>query len=534
MQKDSLLKGTAVLGSALIIAKFFGLIYRLILPNLVGSQVMGLYGMSYSVYAVLLTLSMAGIPIAVSKLISGYTAVNDYKGAKRVFRIAFISINATGLFFSLILFFGANYIAENITGDPRAALSLQAVAPAIFVVSLMSSFRGYFQGLQQMTKTAVSQLLEQFLRVFGIIFFAYLLLPKGEEFAAAGASFGNVIGAFIGFCYLLFCYIKTPFQGKGEISSVSIADEKAIEIVKKIFYLSFPIIIGNLIMPMMNLIDATVVVNRLTETGFSQHEATALFAYLSQYATPLIRFPGTLGMALAMSLVPAISESISKNEMEQAKRRGRLAFRFAILVGLPSSVGMFIMAEPIINLIFPGAPGASRVLMFLSPAVVFLITKYATTGILQGLGKTMIPVKNLFIGAILKLIITYLLTSIPEINVIGAALGTVIAQALAMILNYKKVKELLDVELKPGVDFIKPLLCSLIMGLVVFVTYNGMSFFISNNLAAISGIGIGVLSYSILLLILQVIGKEELYMVPRYGPPFVRLMEKVMEKIKVW
>lgn len=531
MQKESMLKGTAVLGTALIFAKFLGLIYRLILPNLVGSQVMGLYGMSYSVYAVLLTLSMAGIPIALSKLISSYTAVNDYEGAKRVFKIAFISINATGLMFTLALFLGANYIAENITGDPRASMSLQAVAPAIFVVSLMSSFRGYFQGLQQMTKTAVSQVLEQLLRVFGIIVFAYLFIPRGEEFAAAGASFGNVIGASLGLLYLLFCYMKTPIVVENKESFISYQEkEKSLDVIKKIFYLSFPIIIGNLIMPLMNLIDATVVVNRLTGAGFTQHEATAKFAYLTQYATPLIKFPGTLGMALAMSLVPAISESVSKNEILQAKRRARLAFRFALIVGFPSFFGMYLMAGPIIDLIFPTAPEASTVLKYLSPAILFIIMKFATTGILQGLGKTMIPVKNLFIGATLKLIITYILTSIPGINIMGAAIGTVLAQVLAMALNLVKVRNYLGAEVLMGSDVFRPFISSIIMAVGVLFSFKGLEVIVSQNIATIISIALGVFLYVVLLIGLKVIGKEELYMVPRYGPLIVRFLEK----IKAW
>lgn len=529
MKKDSLIKGTAVLGSALIIAKFIGLVYRLILPNMVGTQVMGLYGMAYSVYTVLLTLSMAGIPVAISKLISGYMAVNDYNGAKRVFKIAFMSITTTGLFFSFILFVGADYIATNITGDSRAYLSLKAVAPAIFVVAIMSSFRGYFQGLQQMSKTAMSQVLEQLLRVTGIILFAYLLLPMGVEFAAAGAAFGNVLGSFTGLCYLFLYYFKTPLQETGNITRVE-NEENAFNIVKKIFYLSFPIIIGNLIMPLMNLIDATVVVNRLTGAGISQYEATAMFAHLTQYANPLIMFPGTLGMALSMSLVPAISESIAQNYTEQAENRGKLAIRFAILIGLPSTIGIFILSGPIIDLIFPRDPQAAVVLRYLSPAIIFLIMKFATTGILQGMGKTMIPVKNLFIGALLKLIITFFLTSIPEINVKGAAIGTVLAHLLATGLNYKDAKKYLNFKILLVPDVIKPIVSSLGMSAAVILVFWFINMNISQNVATVISIGIGVIIYLALLVGLKVVEKSEIYMIPKYGPGFV----KFLEKVKVW
>jgi len=523
MQKDSLVKGTAVLGTSLLIAKVFGLVYRLVLPNLIGTQAMGLYGMAYAVYTVLLTLSMAGIPVAISKLISKDIATGDYSNALRVFKIAFMTMAVTGVVFSTLLFFGSTYISEHVTGDPRAYLSLRAVAPAILIVSLMSSFRGYFQGLQKMTNTAISQLLEQFIRVFGIILFAYIMLPHGEVYAAAGAAFGNVGGAFAGLIYLWWRYYKTPMPTVTQpVSGLSV--EKQIQVVKQIFYLAFPIIIGNLVMPIMNLIDATVVVNRLTLSGFSQDEATGMFAHLTQYANPIIMFPATVGMALAMSLVPAISETVAKRELAKTRFRAKTALRFSILFGLPSFLGLFLLSQQVIDLIFPRDPEASIPLLYLSPGIVFLMIKFATTGILQGLGKTMVPVKNLFIGAIFKVVITFWLTSIPGLNIRGAAIGTLIAYIIATLLNLNQVQKHVGVKFSKKEDLIKPLFATAIMGFLVMISYNFFAGLLTQNLGTLISIVVGVVVYGAVVLGLRIVTPEELMFIPKVGPKIARIL----------
>ncbi|OWZ83621.1 putative polysaccharide biosynthesis protein [Natranaerobius trueperi] len=523
MQKDSLVKGTAALSVGMLIAKVFGLIYRLILPNMIGTKAMGLYGMAYSVYTILLTVSMAGIPVAISKLISNEIAVNNYKNALKVFKTAFIAISLTGLIFSIILFFGASFFAERITGDSRAYLSLRAVAPAILLVSLMSSIRGYFQGLRKMTYTAVSQLLEQLFRVFGIILFAFLLLPYGETYAAAGAAFGNVLGAFVGLLYLSWNYFNIEFPKTDQLVPNFGSN---LEIIKQIFYLSFPIIIGNLIMPIMNLIDATVVVNRLIYSGFSQDQATTMFAHLTQYANPLIMFPGTLGMALAMSLVPVVSENYTQGDVDKLNFIANLSLRLSIIIGVPSFIGLLFLAGPIVTLIFPNDPEASIPLRYLSPVVVFLIIKFATTGILQGLEKTMVPVRNLFKGAIFKFIITFLLTSLPVLNIRGAAIGTLVSYIVATAFNLKDVRKYIHFGFSVNKDIIKPLIASIIMGCISYFTYEFLIQFIGTRFSTLMAVIIGVITYSILMLSLKVVTTSEIEFIPKVGPKIVRLLNK--------
>ncbi len=539
MQKNTMAGGAMILGTCMIIGKVFGLVYRLILPNMIGPQAMGLYGMAHSVYTILLAISMAGIPVAVSKLISSDIALGDKQGALKTFNVAFWIVTGTGLFFTLILITGAPFIATHITGDPRAYLSLQAVAPAIAAASLMSALRGYFQGLQRMTNTAISQLLEQFIRVLAILIFAYLLLPFGQIYAAAGAAFGNFVGAFIGFLYLLFRYFRTPFVSASLESSniqdqflpeTTRASDSFLQIMKHILFFSFPIIIGNLVMPVMNLIDATLVVNRLTQAGFSQGQATELFAYLNQYANPIVMFPGTLGMALAMSLVPTISESFARMDMVRLRHKAKLAIRFAVIIGFPSFIGLFFLAEPIVLLIFPNSPGAAVPLTFLAPAVLFLLLKYATTGILQGMSLTMIPVRNFAFGAAFKIMLTLWLTGIEPINIRGAAIGTLLAYFIASMLNLRKVKEKTGLLLSLKNDIGRPLLASGIMGILSLLVFIGFTGLAGERMATLIAVFFGVACYALLVFLLKVLTPQEFTYIPKIGNTVAGLAYKLEEK----
>ncbi|ACB83608.1 polysaccharide biosynthesis protein [Natranaerobius thermophilus] len=525
MEKDSLAKGTIVLGSGMVIAKIFGLVYRLILPNIIGTEAMGLYGMAYAVYTVLLTLSMAGIPVAISKIISNELSQGHYVAANDTFKVALLLLLTTGLIFTTVLYFGSTIIAHAITGDHRAELSLKAVSPAIILVSVMSALRGYFQGHLVMTYTAVSQLLEQFVRVFGILFFAYLLIPYGKIYSAAGAVFGNVVGALTGLGYLIWQYFNSKDIVKRQINNSSISISRIQQTAIQIMVLAFPIIIGNMIMPIMNLIDASLVVNRLMEIGFTQGEATSKFAYLTQYAAPLTMFPGTMGMALSMSLVPGISETVTKQNYDQLKGRVRLAIRFSLLIGFPSFFGLFVLATPIILLIFPNDPEAATPLRYLSPSVIFLLLKFATTGVLQGLNKPMIPVKNLIIGTFLKAILTYWLTAVPYLNVNGAAIGTLISYAVSSMFNLFYIIKITGIKISLVQDILKPAILSLFMGIIAFSTQILTLDLIGIRLAALLAIMAGALFYILLGISFKVIKKNEIQLIPKLGPkisPYIK------------
>ena len=207
MSKDKFLKGALILTVAGIIVKVIGSVNRILLSRLLGGEGIGLYQMAYPIYLLALSISSAGIPVAISIMVAEKAALQDYKGANRVFRISLSVMVVTGAAFSALLYFGAGWLIEHqYVRDSRAYYAIAALAPAIFFVTILASYRGYFQGMQRMLPTGASQIAEQLVRVVTMVAFAWYLLPRGLEYAAAGASFGAGPGAVAGLAVLIYFY----------------------------------------------------------------------------------------------------------------------------------------------------------------------------------------------------------------------------------------------------------------------------------------------------------------------------------------
>jgi stage V sporulation protein B len=477
----SFLKGALILTIAGFSVRFIGAGLRIFLAAVMGDEGIGLYQMAYPIYTTLLAISTAGIPIAVSKLVAENLAYKDFRGAHRVFRAALLILIILGAGFSLLLFFGADFFVRSIVKDPRAYYPLVSISPAIFVVTIMSAFRGFFQGQQDMVPTAVSQVLEQLGRVIVVIVLVYLLIPYGLEFAAAGAAFGAVTGALLSLAVLLIIYFRRKKyflrQMQKQIASRNFS---SLQVVYRIAALSIPITLGSLVIPFVNLIDLSVVPLRLGEAGYSIKEATALYGQLTGMANSIIQFPIIVTSALAMSLVPAISEAQTFQNSALIKKRTDLALRATLFFSIPSSLGLLVLAETITLVLFNNAEAAYP-LSLLSLGVIFLSLYIASSGILQGLGHTLEPVKNMFLGTIIKFLISWFLTAQPELNIGGAALSTVIGFFLASVLNLRKVNLLTGWRLHVADLIVKPLVAAIVMsGSVSFFYNRTITFFIAS------------------------------------------------------
>lgn len=537
MTKKSFLHGAFILGVAGLIIKVLGAIFRIPLANIIGDTGMGYYQTAYPVYVLLLTLSTAGIPVAISKMVAERIAVGDQYEAYRVFRVSFILLFFVGAISSLILFFGAEAIVTRL-GNPGAKYAMMTIAPALFFVPMMAASRGYFQGLQDMRPTAVSQVIEQLFRVMVGLSFAVILVDKGLEFAAAGASFGATAGSIAGLLAIVVLFIyqrKAILKGIG--SHRHKKTEKSFSILAQMLIIAVPITIGAAIMPIMNTIDVAIVINRLTASGFTPEAANSLYGQLTGMAGPLINFPQVLTQAIAMSLVPAVAAAYKRKEMDFLQHNVELGLRTALILGLPSAFGLMILAEPIMLLLYPvqraSAISAAPSLFILSFGVIFLATVQTLTGVLQGIGKQMIPVRNLAIGAIVKVALTYILTGIPSINIQGAAIGTVAAYMVASTLNLLAVRKLTGVRFDSKLTIGKPLLSVLGMSIVVFLFFRLSSGLLGNLLEsnltnAISTAGavlLGALTYGILLIRTRAIDINELKHLPK-GDKLVRVFAR--------
>ncbi len=529
MGKKSFVQGAVILGIAGIIIKVLGACFRIPLANLIGSEGMGYYQTAYPIYVLFLTLATAGIPIAISRMVSERIAVDDYYEAHKVFRVSFILLFCIGITSAAICFFGAERLVGSM-GNPGAKIAMMAIAPALLFVPMQAAYRGYFQGMQNMKPTAVSQITEQFFRVVAGLFLAYFLVKFGKEYAAAGASFGATAGAVGGLLTVIVIYLYKKSSLEHNIQRTKKHNsEKSSSILTNIFIIAIPVTIGAAIMPIMNAIDVGIVMRRLQETGWTYEAANSMYGQLTGMAGPLINFPQVLTQAVAMSLVPAVAASYKQKDMNFLRDNVQIGLRMAIIIGLPCAFGLMALAEPIMLLLYPmqreSAMSAAPCLVIMAFGVIFLSTVQTLTGVLQGVGKQMIPVRNLFIGAVAKVIITYTLTGVESINIKGAAMGTVAAYIIAATLNVMDVKKYTGAKFDFTLTYIKPIVSTLFMVVAAIFTHRVLFAFIGNALATLFAIGIAGAVYCVMLFITKSIEKEEVAKLPK-GNTLIKIIDK--------
>ncbi|MCI8631518.1 MAG: polysaccharide biosynthesis protein [Firmicutes bacterium] len=533
MAKKSFIQGAAILGIAGIFVKVLGAFFRIPLGNLIGDVGMAYYQAVYPVYNIFLAVSTAGIPVAISKMVSERNAVGRYNEGYRVFKISFVLMFVIGVVSASVCFFGAEpyFTACKI---PEAKYAMMALAPALLLVPMMASFRGYFQGNQNMKPTAVSQVMEQVFRVALGLVLAYMLLAKGLEYSAAGAAFGATAGSVGGILVVVIIYFVKRGQYRTNIEkSADRKYESAGLILAKIFMFAVPITLGAAIMPIMNAIDVPIVMNRLQDAaGFSYEEAKALYGQLSGFTGSLINFPQVLTQAVSMSLVPVVAEMYKLGRTSDLRDNIYTGYRMAIIMGLPCAVGMMVIAEPILLMFYPlqkaSAVGAAQCLQVMAFGVIFLSSVQTLTGVLQGVGKQFIPVINMCFGAVAKVGLSYWLTGIPEINVKGAAIGTVAAYIIASVLNLMAVKHFTGTKFDFMMIYGKPGISALVMGAVAWSMQRVLAGFAGNALSTLIAIGLAALTYGLMLLKTKAIAENEIKMLPK-GDKLAKIVGKFIK-----
>jgi stage V sporulation protein B len=471
MQEGSkFIKGALVLTVAGVIVKILGAVYRIPLYGILGDVGMGLFMAVYPVYSMMLSISTAGVPVAVSKLVAERLARGNYKGAHQVFRVALGLMTASGLIVTGVLLLGAKYYTTNVLKTPGALYPLVAIAPSITFFAVKSALRGFFQGQQSMLPTALSQVVEQVVRVGTIFVFSSLLIKYSIELGAAGAALGTVTGAMAALILLVIIYYKRRpiLLNAADTGHNSLTSTK--RVFKEILALALPITIGSIVVPLVNMVDSTLILPRLQAGGFSETQALALYGDLSGAAMPLVNVPTIFTLALSTSLVPAISNAFAHNNKGQIQKLSSLAMRIGMMIGLPAALGLFLLAEPISILLYKNVDVA-RSLAVVAFAVIFISLNQTTAPVLQGLGKTYLPVSHMFTGLVIKVVINYLLTAIPSINILGPALGTIVAFAVASLLNYRSIVKFAGGGISLMDTFVKPALNSIAMGVAVFILY---------------------------------------------------------------
>lgn len=525
--QKNFVKGAAILGLAGLIVKLIGAIFRIPLTNIIGAEGMACYQVAYPIYAALVVISTAGLPTAISRMVSERVSVGDYHGAHKVFQTSFKVLFLIGIISTAIMLAIAKPIAHG-TKIHDAELSLMLIAPALFFVSLLSSYRGYFQGLQKMLPTALTQIIEQAVKLGAGLFFAWLWwTPEKPYMGAAGALLGVSLSEVCALALIIFLYNRnkkeikknrrirpdTPYQAKRSIPM-------------DLLVIALPIALGGCIMPLVGTADTFIITNVMSAVDYSAYNPLTpkvSFGVLTGSVNPLINMPAVLSLALCMSLVPAISEARAQNNMPAVSIRSAVGFKLALLIGLPCAAGMYLLAEPIIRLLYSSGLTAQQValggelLRILSVGVLFLTMLQTMTGILQGAGHQFIPLFNLGIGAVVKIVLSIVLIRVPSLNINGAAIGTVACYSIAAVLNVIFVSRITRPDIRFFSGIIMPLFSTAMMGLLVYFMYGSLAPALGNTKATVFCILGAMLVYVVMLFITGSIKKADMEYVPGGG-----------------
>ncbi len=510
--KHNFLKGAAILAIAGALSKIMGALYRIPLARMIGAEGIGIYQMAYPIYTTILALATAGVPVAISVLISRKETQGYTGDSRKIFKVSLAILFVFGIILTLIVMQSAHFIANVILRDPRTYYAILAVAPAIFFAGMMSVFRGFFQGHQSMVPTAVSQVIEQLFRVTAVLILAVILLPRGIEFAAAGATFGAVVGGLFGLMVLGVYYWQFRKNERELLQPLKYSGTTSKELGIEMVRLAIPVSFGAVVLPLVQMLDAIIVPGRLIALNYTTSQATAMFGHLSGMAAVLISLPTIFTISIATSLVPAISEALAQKDHPLLRSRINYAFRAGMIISFPCAAGLYILAFQICDLLY-GMPEAGIPLEPMAFSCIALAAFQLSSAGLQGIGRPEIAMRHLIITGILKVIFNYTLTSVPMLNIKGAAIGTVIAFTIGSLLNIIYLQRLTGVKYETG-RALKIAIVTVLMAIAVKISYGaivGMD--ISSHIATAGAILIGVAVYGILLFITKELDMNMLKMI---------------------
>lgn len=535
-QKPSFVQGAAILGIAGLLVKAIGAVYRIPLANIVGESGMAYYEVAYPYYSWLLVISSAGLPTAISKLVSERIAVGDVVGAKRVYNAAMRLLFIIGAATTALLFLASGGIAK-LSGAAPARYSLMALSPALFFVSIMCTYRGYLQGMQCMTGTAISQIVEQLVKLivgFSLAYFFVRTRPDKPELAAMGALIGVSVSELAALVVIRFYYGRRLKRGTlpvcAEPAGAKHNKESISAITKRLLLIAIPITIGASIMPITGIADSVFIINILEGRGVASgldletanESARIAYTVLRSYVTPLINMPAVLTLALSMSLVPAISQAATRGERRIVNSASRTGIKLAMFIGAPCAAGLFVLGGPIMAMLYSAVRAseerfmqASQVMCFASIGVLFLSLVQTLTGIIQGIGKPRVPVYFLAVGGVVKVVSMILLMRFTNLGILGAAISTVLCYAIAGIGDTVYVIRKTGMFLSYSDTFFKPIFSSFFMGFAVYFVYQLIARLGHPTFGTLVAVAVGVAVYLVSMILMRPFSASDLEFLPK-------------------
>ena len=527
-KKQSFMKGAAILSASTLLVKLLGLLFSIPLANFIDPEGMSHFYIAYNIFGLFLMLSTAGLPVAVSRMVGTATSQGRLREADRVFSVAFWLFFFLGLFGCLVMFFGANQIAQWY-GSPESNFAIMALAPTLFFISIESSIRGYFQGRSNMVPTATSQTIEAVTKVIIGVGLAFYIIQNFEvdrdRWAAVGAIVGVSVSAGLGAIYLLGCKFvqgRRDRRGLGEEEPLTSRQQTLLNLVR----FAVPITIGSCFLSLLDTIDGAILMQRLqTGAGFTQDMADWWNGTLGN-ARKFFDLPGAFVVPISTSLLPVLSGAIASKDHRQVDRISSTALRVTLLIGIPASVGMALFAQPICQLLLYNQPEvaqeAAPLLTMLSIAIAFSGLLFTTNSILQSFGRTTQPVIDMAVGGVVKVALSYVLIGIPQVAAMGSAISTVASYVVMVVLNLIAIRSSLP-RMDSVVRTALPLLLSAgVMGGVSYGFYWLLAQFISPRLAVIPAILLAIAVYAVCVVLFKGVSYDDVVMLPK-GQALARL-----------
>jgi stage V sporulation protein B len=526
-KKSNFIVQGSVLAMAGIISRIIGIARRFPMEHIIGDKGNGYYSAAYEVYTIMLLISCYSLPLAVSKVVSSKLSKRQYRSAERAFKCAMIfAIVAGGLMFIICEVFG-DYIAKYYLLEPMSAFALKILGPALLIVSVMGVFRGYFQGLGTMVPTAISQVLEQVFVLIGTLVGASALYKLGtkvgallhnEDYApsygAAGASIGPVLGAVVGLLFLVLIYAmyKNSTKNQNIKESANYVDSYS-TIFRLIILTILPVLLSTTVYNISTIIDLRIYNSIMIAKGLDSVKAYNWGVYSGKYRI-LVNVPIALANAMCSSIVPVLTGLMVEEDYRQAREKVSQAMRFTMLVAIPSTVGLAVLARPIISMLFTGEVDmAVTMLHFGSISVVAYTMSTLTNGVLQGINRMKVPVRNALISLVIHIIFLYIVLE-AGMGINAVVWGDILFAVVVCILNAIEINRTLDYRQEKVKTFIIPTIAAIIMGIVIEILSKILSGIAGNLVIVFVGMIVGVVVYFAALILLRGVDENDLRSMP--------------------
>lgn len=525
----------SILAITSLIARIIGVVYRIPLTNLIGDEGMGYYGYAFNIYNIALILSSYSLPLAVSKLVAARDAKKQYRNSYMVFLCALGFAIAAGTVFSLIIYFGADFLAGTCFNLPAVAIPLRVLAPTIMVFAIMGVIRGFFQGKKTMLPTSFSQIIEQIVNaVVSVAAAAYLMnshsaSQKIAAYGAAGGTFGTLVGATVSLLFLAFIFaLYKPIVDKQLRRDIGATKETVKEILVALGITVLPVILSQTVYQISSLLDGSIFSYVIEGKGFNEIQRSELWGIYSNKYNMLINVPISIATAMAAAIVPSIVTSREEGANLVVKEKVHDTIKFNMLIAIPSAFGLAALSSPILRLLLKDANLLpARMLTIGAVAVVFYAFSTLTNAVLQGINKMRLPVIHSVMALIIHTIVLYMLLQFTNLGAYALVISNIVFALIVSILNWLSVAKLLSYKQEIKKTFIIPTVCSLFMAgvayLVYWLSYNAIK---SNTISTLIAILLAIIVYGVLLLLFKAVTESELVKMPM-GRTLARIAVKL-------